>query len=1431
MANLSSIYLNVLPRNTNNKLDVLHLEHLDKHLPQEFIKLLLNKEDFKLTLSYNNAEKPLHSLDDEDKKKLQQVARCLDKLFIDNKDNFLEYGTKVFGFGYPILLRRSTKDPDKIINAPLFIWNLGIEKVENQLYTWKIGRNEEMPIYINPILLNFLEQDTGLNLKKWRLDYADCSFIKQQELTDICNQLLQQLNADNEYAIPTIALCPNKETIKHIGINKILMRWSGVLSLYKMPKQSIIADIEALLGDKLNESDQNIPEVNNELTILSHELDKEKPNHNTDDITRLAQQEKYLTALNKQHNFEQLNDLNSHLKISAIATDPSQQLIVNNLFNHDHEPIIIQGPPGTGKSQSLTAILTRALLEGKRCLVVCEKRAALEILQYNLSNLGLSDLSILIEDSNKDRQKVIDAARRYIDEPKKIPLFNADFYAKQEKNVVETAQFIQNQHQFLNKYHLNKEKWTDLVGKFCLANALQDKSILDKYLFDAGLLFNFDGNTYQHLQQVVANAQPLFEAINTIAHPLALINNNWYKEKMSGEMLQNITQYSQRFSQQLNLLLQNAEKLTADYTHELKNYFNQFAQQSKALCQNILDSITKINSQYPNEFEHLQGIKFKLSAIIQLFSHKHKQVFENIATIKNNFDDLNKQFELFFDRERQLISPNLLPHKRAMDNEKREEILTKLSAIQIATQQIQQDINNWESQETNILTNYLQQFEAEKLHHCSQLQSAINGYWLNYQQTMSNINKSELFNITINTNENNVTKSLNDLYTGIKILLAQLNTIQAHLPKFKQFYEWQHFYLNQNEQAQQLLLALTKTKSSNWVAAFDSWYLNNWLIRLENTYTPNNEQQINQLDKTINDINPQLIAAILQYWQTERSKNIKAFNEKQNGTFNAQRLYNKRSTQGNKRSTLRQIIYTDFALFTSFFPVCLVNPIVCSTIFPLTENLFDIVIFDEAGQLRIEDTYPSLYRGKNKIVSGDIHQMNPSNYFMQSKPLLYSKIEEEDNEDEDISTQDLEGADSESLLTYAEDNNYKSFYLDFHYRSQHPHLIDFSNAAFYNTRLMPMPAQKNYAPIQLQSINGLYKDKTNEDEANAIINYLLDSVTESDIAKYKKNTANKEKETANNDTFFDDSADNTVLPNNRTSEGINNIGIATFNLHQRNLILFKLQQIKAQDGIAAQKIIYLERNGLFVKNLENIQGDERDLILISTTFGKSEQGKFIQNFGHINREMGYRLLNVIITRARKQLVIFTSIPIEYYSNYKPTNTNEIWTGKHYLYAYLNYAQAVTTQNEAARQQILAQLNQIRSTTNAQQISNNNNHSNANNYGNTANEIYRGKNLIDHIATLLREHLPENSVKTYYTQGGIIIPLAIFSPTTQQPLLAIECDYAPFHHSSVAYMYDIVRTRYFSQMGFQTLHLYSVNWWLNPEQSLQSLLQKIKSIGG
>jgi hypothetical protein len=322
-------------------------------------------------------------------------------------------------------------------------------------------------------------------------------------------------------------------------------------------------------------------------------------------------------------------------------------------------------------------------------------------------------------------------------------------------------------------------------------------------------------------------------------------------------------------------------------------------------------------------------------------------------------------------------------------------------------------------------------------------------------------------------------------------------------------------------------------------------------------------------------------------------------------------------------------------------PVWLCSPETVAQAFPL-KAVFDVIVFDEASQMRLEESLPVLVRGKRVVIAGDPQQLPPTRFFESA--LVISEDDEAESDQDFFEQQQGE---IEDLLSAALGLDIRQCYLDVHYRSRHAGLIAFSNEYFYASRLQPIPGHPSangdaHPPVEMEHVGGTYDKRRNEAEAARIVEIVKELLSRKDAPS---------------------------------------IGIACFNLVQRDLILEKLDETAAEDAAFAKRLQKSRdrvgegsAEGLFVKNLENVQGDERDYILISTTYGPDPAGKFYRRFGPLGRPGGGRRLNVLVTRAREKVHIVTSIPAEAYRTLPDLDTGQAPGGTWLLLAYLKFAE-------------------------------------------------------------------------------------------------------------------------------------------------------------
>ena len=422
------------------------------------------------------------------------------------------------------------------------------------------------------------------------------------------------------------------------------------------------------------------------------------------------------------------------------------------------------------------------------------------------------------------------------------------------------------------------------------------------------------------------------------------------------------------------------------------------------------------------------------------------------------------------------------------------------------------------------------------------------------------------------------------------------------------------------------------------------------------------------------------------------------------------------------------------------------------------------MIFDEASQCPIEYAVPAIYRARSVIVSGDGKQLPPTSFFSTK-----SKADQDDEDEQDEDSSDATVSHEErqlrqinaEFMTGVEDlleasiGNLRSTRLLVHYRSEHPDLIQFSNRAFYLGQLEAPPARMNAnstPPIQYRYIHdGIYDNRTNRKEAHEVVQLL------------KGIWGDVESPT---------------------------IGVVPFNQPQRELIedlIAKECQTDAEFSTRFQQELARKEEkqdvGFFVKNLENVQGDERDMMIFSTTFGPDGKGSFYRRFGPVGAERGERRLNVAVTRAKQKIVIVSSMPIDKISETLSASASPGMNLKPrcYLQLYLAYARAVSSGDREEVQRILSRLSR----------------------GGSELTIQPGPD-----SPLEEEVLSELQklglvVECQIGESGFRIDLAVrHSKPDRGYILGIECDSATYHSDRAAHLRDVWRESILRERGWQ-----------------------------
>ena len=474
---------------------------------------------------------------------------------------------------------------------------------------------------------------------------------------------------------------------------------------------------------------------------------------------------------------------------------------------------------------------------------------------------------------------------------------------------------------------------------------------------------------------------------------------------------------------------------------------------------------------------------------------------------------------------------------------------------------------------------------------------------------------------------------------------------------------------------------------------------------------------------------------------------LKHFNSLPAGSAGMVGIVRGEANKKTRHMRLRKLLDNAADAVAAIKPVFLMSPLSVAQYLSPGKLTFDLLLIDEASQVRPADAMGAIMRARQIVVVGDRKQMPPTSFFDR-------QVSGEDGaEPEDAA--DIQAAqvgDMESILSLCEARGMSGGMLRWHYRSRHPSLIAVSNSEFYDDGLICPPSPDSVGSsmgMSFTHVNGEYqrgKKRNNPKEAQA--------VAEQALAHARK----------------------------RPGE---TLGVVALSVAQRDTILNKLEFMRAEfpelDAFCKES----NEEPFFVKNLENVQGDERDAIFISIGYGKDAEGYMSQNFGPVSSEGGERRLNVLFTRAKRQCRVFSSIR---HSDIRLDATRH--AGPRVLKRFLKYAET----------------------------------------GEMDLPLLTGAPMDspfeEDVAHALQLH--GHRVEPQVGSAGFKIDLAVRDPDDEgRFLLAVECDGARYHSSSWARERDRLRQTVLEQKGWTFHRIWSTDWFYNRGTELRKLLDAVE----
>ncbi|MFN8578958.1 MAG: AAA domain-containing protein [Candidatus Sericytochromatia bacterium] len=1239
---------------TKRAFDLTILNKLSVVNTEEIINFLLSRDKTSLKLLHSPYTQ---ELTEDEMSELITLSKSLKNIRTEIDLVNKERGSYDLYIGYLFI---EGKFLDKtFVKAPLLLFPIKISEVNSEWFLTNIEQNA----LINRTFVMAYQQYNGVKLSEFDLeiDTFDSDFL--EILLDYLSNNGIKIKSDNFSAeIESFQEYKTKD-IPDYKLGDLFLKNNLILGQFPVSANALNEDYIKLIESP--PTDGLVHSLLNEDNEIIENEDFEKE----DDKIQINEGELFL-----------LTDVDYSQEKAIFASNINEQLV-------------IYGPPGTGKSQVIVNLIADNLAKGKNILMVSQKRAALDVVYNRLSKFGLKDRIGFVHDYNLDWKEVfkkvinvLEAQTGLYSQDEHKELFNASLQIEEEiRKLDHIANLLHTRTDFgLSLFQMysrskndlgyyidnlsdNFEKYRKLTYSE-VKNSSEKINGIIKYL-----RFDFESSEVKDRNDFSSFPEIEKERIQLKLENLEKCINTYFSERLNEE---NLTKY---LIENFNLnKLDRAIVLLREEIDSIKNInkiinidkYNKFSE-IKAKYSIIKSKENWVfNHKSSNEdFENfVDFIEININELKDLSKIIDKDKFSNFNEIKDNYliAKNKKWWSLSYWKSKSYLK-NLF-------QENDFNIIFKLVESTIKFIEIKQKIENtlkisnleysgYTEKTLRILDNNLKEikglnesfifikshFEEENLDKVFDLINET----IKFNTSKDKIQNEFGLILEYTGNTEKILSICDNYYKEIKNILTIFEKIshlnlyfkEEMLQKFK-------FIISKGESIENKIKELKFEIDANFndIKTFDKIkhelkeYEKDFIDFCKNKFSENTEE-LKKSEKSIlntfylkhiedletlhfiilENIPKELTIRGFVKEKIKRKKEIlpKYIIDKLNEKIETSKTYNRSGTEityknmryeaGKQRNrmTLRKFIteFHDKGLF-NIFPCWLVTPEVSSALFPLQQGLFDIVIFDEASQMFVENGIPALHRAKKVVIAGDDKQLQPNN-------LYQVKLEEDFETEEDDEYSDISALEAKSLLDLAK-VKYKDATLTYHYRSLYQELINFSNYAFYNGRIEIIPNRINnpyFKSVERIKIEGKWVNRKNKEEAVVIGNLI-----------------------------------NKILVERENKE---TIGVITFNSTQKDCIVDLLEQesrLNSEFRELYQKEIDRKEGdedvSLFIKNIENVQGDERDIIIFSIGYAPNEQGKILMNFGSLSQESGENRLNVAVSRAKRKIYVVTSIEPE-----------------------------------------------------------------------------------------------------------------------------------------------------------------------------------------
>jgi Superfamily I DNA and RNA helicases and helicase subunits len=1047
----------------------------------------------------------------------------------------------------------------------------------------------------------------------------------------------------------------------------------------------------------------------------------------------------------------------------AIPVDVDSSQMEAVIEAGEGKSFVLHGPPGTGKSQTITNMIANALYKGKRVLFVAEKMAALSVVQNRLSRIGLSPFCLEMHSNKATKTHFLEQLQQAINV---IHIKTPEDYDKLSNELFEHRKKLIDYIEALHKRHpsgyslyecitnyLNIEGDEITVENSIIENINRDtlNQFIDS-INSLDVVFKITGHPQEHElrglypKDISLNSiEALKVALSNLQNTINEINDQrrFFFEKLAINISDDFDGY--RLMKSFSEILLRLKVLNGDLLHiagnsDLMQVWKNIIDCGKErdsikyeLLQDFKSDVLDLNHSDLKEQWQMIETKWFIPKFFSKHSFLKRIRLYNSSFVEEQIDELFRKLDTFHQKDKIINA-----HKQEfldiycicgnLDSVKWEDIILALdSALQLY-----QLIVQYAHKNNLLLSEFIAEF-VKKIGADWNIFKQSYGAIIN--QTVSSVNKlNEL------KDEIDVLCDVNipNDHIGEKLPLI-LNSWLTNYDKIKDWFQWcvrkkelesqnmnavVSYIQNEHKTGKETANAFLKGVSHKLAIKIVD---ENELLRLFNGLLF--EEFINKYRQLTFDFQ-ELTKKELYARLAGRVPSLTM-----EAAYNSEVGILKRNiTNGGRGTSIRRIIDQIPTLLNKLCPCMLMSPISVAQYIDLNSDKFDLVIFDEASQMPTSEAVGAIARGKSLIVVGDPKQMPPTSFFSSSQ------VDEDEAEFDDM----------ESILDDCISLAMPSKYLTWHYRSKHESLIAFSNMNYYDGKLFTFPSVDNRtSKVKLIYVNGIYdkgRTRSNHVEAEAIIKEI--------IRRLK-------------DPILSDKS----------------IGVISFSQVQQNLIEDLLMEELTKYPELEQKVFQRDEP-IFIKNLENVQGDERDVILFSVGYGPDKNGNISMNFGPLNNKGGERRLNVAVSRARYEMIVYSTLHSDQI-DLKRTKS----IGVEGLKKFLEFAEKGVMRTYKSKENILHY------------------------------------SLISLIAREIEKK--GYKVDLFVGRSNFKIDIAVIDQKcTDRYIMGILCDGENYYETKTTRDREIVQPNILSMLNWNIIRVWSVDWYENKDKVINRIVDKL-----